>query len=322
MTALKKDQDRWFIDRMTSRADKHQQVKSGLRRAYILPTQKGFYYAMTLLVMLVWSINYALSLGYAVTFFVGIFALVVTVLTVMNLSGIQITALDKVGNHADFFAGDKAYFRLQIDNQKIDPSIHIEARRNGIFAKPISLNPTSNDILELPLDDTTRGIKTLQYVRLSSDYPIGLFRSWTWFYFTAEICIYPAPKGDLPLPFHPEHQGIDEGQVDLQGSEDFADLRDYRAGDNLRHIVWKKAALGQVSVKTFQALAGQECILDFNDTSLNSLNTEQRLSQLCAWVQSAEQQGTRYCLQLPNRHIDFGLGLSHRAKCLEALACY
>lgn len=318
----KKDKDRRWVARMATTANAEQQVKLGLRKAYILPTQKGIYYALTLIVMFIWSINYALSLGYAVTFFVAVFALIVLVLTVMNLSGIQVTAVDKVGNHADFFAREPAYFRLQIDNQKIDPGIHIEAKRNGLVAEPLSLNPQSSGILHLPSDDTGRGIKTLEYVKLSSDYPIGLCRSWTWFYFASEICIYPAPRGDLPLPFHPEHQGIDEGQVDLQGAEDFSTLRDYRAGDNLRHIVWKKAAVGKISVKTFQSLAGQECILDFNDTTLSGLDTEQRLSQLCAWVLLAEKQGTQYCLQLPNRYIDFGLGQSHRANCLEALACY
>lgn len=322
MATPKKDADRWFVRRAATRADAEQRVSLGLRKAYVLPTQKGIYYAITLVVMLVWSINYALSLGYAVTFFVGIFALVIMVLTVMNISGIHVTAVDHVGNHAEFFADEAAYFRLAINNEKIDPSIHIEAKRNGIAAETVSLNAQSQEILHLPIDDVSRGIKTLEYVKLSSDYPIGLCRSWTWFYFESAICIYPAPRGDLALPFHPEHHGIDEGQVDLQGAEDFATLRDYRAGDNLRHIVWKKAALGQVSVKTFQALAGQECILDFNDPTLGGLDTEQRLSQLCSWVLAAERQGTRYRLQLPNRRIDFGIGQQHRANCLEALACY
>lgn len=322
MAKYKKDKDRRLIQRMARRADAQQRITLGFRRTYILPTQKGFYYAMTLLIMFIWSVNYALSLGYAVTFFVAVFALIVMVLTVMNLSGIQATALDSSGHHADFFAGDAAYFRLQIDNQKMDAALQFLARRNGLYSQAVSIHAKHHGIIRVPLDDTRRGVKKLTYVRLSSDYPMAIFRAWTWFYFDATLLIYPAPVGGLPLPFRAEHLGIDEGKIDWQGAEDFADLRTYRPGDNLRHIVWKKAALGQVSVKTFQSLAGQECVLDFNDDCLAGMDTEKRLSQLCAWVLQAEQQATRYRLQLPNQQIDFGLGRAHRRRCLEALACY
>lgn len=318
----KKDKDRWLIDRLAIRADKQQSIRLRLRRAYVLPTQKGFYYAMTLIIMFIWSVNYALSLGYAVTFFVATFGLIAMVLTVMNLSGIQVTALDRLGNHASFFAGETAYFRLQIDNQKNDAALQFQAHRNGLPAKAISIAAQQQATINVPLDEKSRGVKSLDYVRLSSDYPIGLFRSWMWFYFEASILIYPAPVGHLPLPFRPEQRGVDDGQADVLGSEDFADLRAYRPGDNLRHIVWKKAALGQVSVKTFKAVAGQECVLDFHDSLLAEMDVEARLSQLCAWVLLAEQKNTRYRLQLPNQRIDFGLGQAHLTRCLEALACY
>ena len=38
------------------------------RRVYILPTQLGWLFALTLAILLVGSINYALSLGFALTF--------------------------------------------------------------------------------------------------------------------------------------------------------------------------------------------------------------------------------------------------------------
>src|SRR2546428_13384482 len=38
------------------------------RRVYIVPTQLGLLFALTLLILLVGSINYALSLGFALTF--------------------------------------------------------------------------------------------------------------------------------------------------------------------------------------------------------------------------------------------------------------
>ncbi len=313
------DKNRLFIDRMAIKSQAHDKhIDINLRRAYILPTLKGLYYFITVIIMFIWSVNYALSLGYALTFFTGIFALIVAVLTVGNLAGIRFKPLE----NPTFFAGEPAYFRLEISNISAQPKIQLRARRNGLFAEPISLLSFSSVECQVPIDDVTRGRKILDYVRFSADYPLGIFSSWTWLRFDASTLIYPQPKGDLPLPFLPSHHSFDEGKADLHGSEDFHDLRDYQAGDNLRHVLWKKMTNGQVRVKTFRDLAGQQCILDFDDENLARLGTEARLSQLCAWVLQAEKSGTRYTLQLPSQRIEAGIGIQHQARCLEALACF
>lgn len=315
---LKKDADRRFVKRMAIPADTDGAAVIGLRRIYILPTTKGFYYLLVLLTMFIWTVNYGLSLGYALTFFTAVLALLVAVLTVNNLASIRLFAAAQPA----FFAGDPAFFHLHLNNQKQDLAVRLKARRNGLFSSPLTLQAQQRGVLEIPLDDNQRGKKTLDYFRLSTDYPVGIFHSWTWLFMPMDLLIYPLPKGDLPLPFLLEHRGIEEGQVDWQGAEDFNDLRDYQAGDNIRHIVWKKVSQGKVRVKTFQDLAGQECILDFHDQNLAHMNVEDRLSQLCQWVLLAEKQGTKYALHLPSQRIDFGIGIAHQTRCLGALACY
>ncbi len=317
-TAIKLDAERPFVKHMAVQADKDGIIRIGLRRTYLLPSQRGLYYLLTSMVMFVWSINYALSLGYAMTFLVIVLALLVAVLAVGNIANTRVKAL----YNPTFFAGEPAYFRLQIDNDKPTPAITVSGRRNGLLSKPITILAGGHAVLEVPAHDNTRGRKNLGYLRLSGDYPMGIFRVWCWGYFDADLLIYPQPSGNLSLPFLAEHHGIDEGRVDLHGAEDFSDLRDYQAGDNLRHVDWRKVSQGQVRVKCFQDLAGQECILDFADKRMTQLATEERLSQLCRWVLDAEKLGTKYALRLPNRRIDFGLGTGHKSKCLEALACY
>ncbi len=313
------DKNRPFIERMTRHSqDDDQHIDLSMRRAYILPTLKGLYYLLTVLVMFVWSVNYQLSLGYAVTFFTAVFGMIVAGLTVSNLSNLRVKPMENPA----FFAHDPAYFRLQIDNLNAAPKIQLRARRNGLFGPSLSVLPHEHGECRVMLDDNSRGRKVLQYVRLSTDYPLGIFNAWTWLYFEASIVIYPTPAGDLPLPFLPAHESFDEGEADLHGSEDFHDLRDYQPGDSLRHVLWKKMTNGQVRVKTFRDLAGQHCLLDFADEHLAGMGVEEKLSQLCAWVLEAENSGTRYALQLPNRRIDSGIGNHHQAHCLEALACF
>ncbi len=110
----KKDANRLFVERMAIVADIDNSVYIGLRRAYILPTQKGLYYLIVLAIMFVWSVNYALSLGYALTFLTGIISLIAAVLTVNNLSSISLTS----STQPSFFAKEPAYFNLIINNKK------------------------------------------------------------------------------------------------------------------------------------------------------------------------------------------------------------
>lgn len=314
----KPDGDRRWVRRMAIHADARQRANLNYRRTYILPTKRGLYYLLTVIIMFTWSVNYGLSLGYAMTFLAIIFGIVLAVMTVNNLMSLESTAIE----NRSFFAGEPAFFRLRLDTTKVTPAIAITARRNGQSAQPASILAKEHAIIEIPSDDTDRGVKTLSYVRVGTDYPVGVFQSWTWLYFSQEMLIYPQPYGDLPLPALPRHHGDNEENSDARGAQDFADVREYQAGDNLRHVLWKRMINDKVRVKTFHDQSSMECILDFNDVALTHLGVEARLSQLCAWVLQAERQGIPYALRLPYQRVTLGLGTKHQSACLEALACF
>src|SRR3954463_8731603 len=60
------------------------------RRVYIVPTRLGWLFAVTLAILLIGSINYALSLGFALTFLLAGTALAAMVHTARNLSRIAV----------------------------------------------------------------------------------------------------------------------------------------------------------------------------------------------------------------------------------------
>src|SRR5918995_1052301 len=62
------------------------------RRVYIVPTRLGFYFAATLIVLLIGSINYVLSLGFALTFLLAGLGLVGMVHTARNLARLAVSA--------------------------------------------------------------------------------------------------------------------------------------------------------------------------------------------------------------------------------------
>src|SRR6185295_3482020 len=81
------------------------------RRVYIVPTRLGWLFAITLAILLIGSINYALSLGFALTFLLGGTALAAMVHTARNLSRMAVSA----GRAEAVFAGETAQFRLYLD---------------------------------------------------------------------------------------------------------------------------------------------------------------------------------------------------------------
>jgi hypothetical protein len=67
-------------------------IQLGQRRIFVLPTRFGLALALTLLVMLLASINYTLSLGFALTFLIGSVAWISIHHAFRNLVGLSISA--------------------------------------------------------------------------------------------------------------------------------------------------------------------------------------------------------------------------------------
>src|SRR5581483_102383 len=61
------------------------------RRVYIVPTQLGWLYALTLLILLIGSINYSLSLGFALTFLLAGMGFAGMVHTARNLARMAVS---------------------------------------------------------------------------------------------------------------------------------------------------------------------------------------------------------------------------------------
>src|SRR5437016_14548362 len=81
------------------------------RRVYIVPARLGWLFAATLGILLIGSINYALSLGFVLTFLLAGLGLAGMVRTARTLALISISV-----DPADpVFARDAAQFRLYLD---------------------------------------------------------------------------------------------------------------------------------------------------------------------------------------------------------------
>lgn len=297
-------------------------------RVYIFPTIQGWIYGMMLIVMLLGAINYNNSMAYMLCFLLTSLGLVCMLHTYRNLCGLIISSVRPKA----IFAGQQALFPIQVDNrlglEKF--SIHIEQRasrkkwfRKREFLESISIgiNSGQQKTNYYPVQSHRRGVLTCKRLKISTNFPLGLFVAWSYFQPEHDCLVYPAAKGQNQLPLYTLND--DDADYGAQaGTDDFAGFRKYNAGDPIHSIAWKAYAKEQgLFVKQFSGKGSQILILDWESVSqINSI--ESRLSQLCYWILLAEQASLMYGLEIPNASIDAGHGLHHKEQCLEALARY
>jgi uncharacterized protein (DUF58 family) len=288
------------------------------RRVYIVPTRLGWMFGATLGLLLVGSINYALSLGFALTFLLAGMGLAGMVHTARNLARLAVS----VGRVEPVFAGESAQFKLYLDARVPFDRPAIMLRHIGSGAQQVTdvLAASATEVV-LAVPAAQRGWLALGRVMLETRYPLGLFRAWSYVEPETQALVYPRPEySALPVPRADANAGA--GRAQAHGNEDFSGLRSYQRSDSPRHVAWKAVARGGAMLtKQFSGEATAELWLDWEDLP-NGLPTEARLSRLTAWVLAAESAGARYGLRLPGAEILPDCGDSHRAECLQALALH
>jgi uncharacterized protein (DUF58 family) len=285
------------------------------RRIFILPTRQGYLFAATVAVLLVASINYALSLGFVLTFLLVSMAGVAMLHTWRNLAHLKL----RPGRCDPVFAGETAHFGITVETPAVT-RFAIAARRKG--DDPIYADVTVSETAAIFLPATTprRGRLRCGRIEIYTRYPVGLFHAWSYVDFNLQVIVYPRPSPAAGSP-PAQSRNVSEEGIPVAGDEEFNMLRVYRPGDSPRLIAWKALAREQgLLTKEFSAMASSELWLDWEDAYAQDV--ESRLSVLCQWVLQAERFGQSYGLRLPGTRIPQGRGEAHRTRCLEALALF
>jgi len=309
--------DRFNLDRfVVGEGPFEAPVKLTQRRIFILPTRLGFLFAFVLAIMLIGSINYNNSLGYLLTFLLASVSVISILHTYRNLLGLKIS----VGNISPAFCGEKIKIPIVLDNSDNTERCAIQVQLSKEMTKASDVAQDGWVSITLPFKTLARGVHRIPRITISSVYPLGLFRAWSYVNLSNTYLVYPEPKGDKTLP-----TGWDEQQQQQRGyhkgADDFSGLYTYVPGDPLGHIHWKSYARDQgLHTKKFAGNNEQEIWLDWR--GINGTNTEIKLSQLSRWVIEADMTEMNYGVWLPENRIPPSLGPMHKQKCLKALALF
>lgn len=309
------------------------------RRIFIIPSRNGFYFAFVLLLLLIASINYALSLGYFLTFLLAGLGSVAMLHTFRNLAQLAVS----YGKCDAVFAGEVAHFPIILHNTSL-PRYAVAVKRKAdkiaattttneskaekkarLFADQEVANYTdiatnNSATVIIPAPTQRRGRLKLSRVEVFTEYPVGLFHAWSYVNFDSSCLVYPKPDSRAgALPTQASANGT--GNMPIKGDEEFQSLRAYRPGDTPRQIAWKALAREQgLLTKEFGSTGSADLWLNYNDLPGDDMET--RLSKLTFWVLEADRQERHYGLALSTLRLPPSYGAAHRLACLEALALY
>lgn len=289
------------------------------RNVYILPTRAGFMLGLTLLVLLVASINYQLNLGYLLTFLLAGCAAVGMYVSHATLRGLTLALVPPPPQ----FAGASAPLPVLLGNGRRRPRWGIGLAVLDAAGEDhwswTDVPAQGSCTVQVAFRPERRGLHHVPPLTAETRFPLGTFRVWAVWRPAAQVLVWPAPElHPPPLPPGEPRAG---GATALrpQDSGEFDGVRAYRRGDPMKRVVWKKAAKADelVSRDTLQAQR-MELWLDYEQCGL--ADREGRLSRLAAWVLQADKLGQDYGLRLPGLEVAPGSGEAHKRRCLEVLA--
>jgi uncharacterized protein (DUF58 family) len=286
------------------------------RRIFVLPSRAGLLFVAMLLALLVASINYQLSLGYLLTFGVGAFSWVGLQMTFANMTGLKFSN----ASAAPVFAGEMAAFEFVVADTRKRARFAIQVGSDAGEVKfHVARNESRRATLAAPA--THRGWLNAPRATISTLFPLGLWRAWSYWQPLARCLVYPAPETDAP-PLPAQIASMGSSSAGPLGDDSFAFLRPYVASDSPRVVAWKAVArstTGTLVSKQFEGGSSGELWLDIAGIP-GSLSHEQQLSRLCAWVLQADAERLAYGLRIVSCEVPIASGPAQRDACLKALA--
>ncbi len=286
------------------------------KRIYIIPTWYGVLFSMTLFIMLIGSINFNNSLSFALTFLMVSVTLVSMLHAHRNLSKIHI----RCATTKSVFSGQHAIFPMLISNPGGTDKQTISLVIKNEIPVDIDVPAGSTVTAQLSMKTMVRGIVQPGKIKIFTEFPLGLFHAWSWFYPDIKCIVYPAPEKDAPPPDF-QSDGDNNAGLTAKGQDDFSGLRNYQPGDSIKSIAWKQSTRGDtLYTKQFSGGGGRTLWLEWDIAEAGS--NEQRLSRICRWVLDCEASGIKYGLRLPDNKILPGSGRKHQHICLTALALF
>lgn len=288
------------------------QIRLTQRQIFIFLSKEGGLFVLVMAAIFVAGVNYANNLILGLCFFLGSILIIVIHHTFNNLSGLLLEAVDA----SDSEAGTFTHYRIRITphGRHVPHQIQLEWDGQTRVIPQID-RPT---LIAFQLATPTRGRFLPPRLGVSTVYPLGILRAWTYVRFSEPAWVSPVPIEGILQAQRVMAGDDDEAETRVAGQDEFDDLRTFIAGESLAHVSWGHMARGQgILTKRFSDACGREQLLDYDAMSGGH---ELRLSQLAYWVKRLTLEQVAFELKVREQSIPVGIGVGHQTAALRFLA--
>lgn len=291
-----------------------QSVTLNQKRIFIFLSAEGALYSVLLLIVFIAGVNYANNLVLGFCFFLGSVLVVTIHHTYAHLSGLKIESIDAL----DSEVGASAQYRIKIAPTGRRPHRQIRLE----WADQVQQIDTLSDaqLLTFQLPTPQRGRFVPPRLKVSTIYPLGILRAWSYVFFELPVWVSPQPIACELVEQGAYTAADDEQSAErISGQDDFEGLNSFVLGESMARISWAHLARGQgLLSKHFSDPRGQQQMLDYQRMPLAS--HELRLSYLAYWVKQFAAQQVAFGLRLPQAELPVGTGEQHLRAALRLLA--
>ena len=288
------------------------QIRLTQRQVFIFLSKEGGLFGLMMVAIFIAGVNYANNLILGLCFFLGSVLIIVVHHTFNNLSGLLLEAVDA----SDSEAGTVTNYRIRITphGRHVPRQIQLEWDGQTRVLDHID-RPT---LVAFQLETPVRGRFLPPRLGVSTVYPLGILRAWTYVRFSEPAWVSPIPIEGVLQGSRVMSGEDDEAAVRVAGQDEFDELRTFVEGESLARVSWGHLARGQgVLTKRFSDAVGREQLLDYDAMSGGH---ELRLSQLAYWVKRLTEEQVAFELKVREQSVPLGMGFAHQAAALRFLA--
>ena len=288
------------------------QIRLTQRQVFIFLTKEGGLFVLMMAAIFVAGVNYANNLILGLCFFLGSILIIVVHHTFNNLSGLLLEAVDA----SDSEAGTTTHYRIRITPHGRHVPHQIQLEWDGQTRVIDQIDRPK--LISFQLATPARGRFLPPRLGVSTVYPLGLLRAWTYVRFSEPAWVSPQPIEGVLQGQRVMSGEDDEAATRVAGQDEFDDLRTFIEGESLAHVSWGHLARGQgVLTKRFSDACGREQLLDYDAMSGGH---ELRLSQLAYWVKRLTEEQVAFEVKVRDQSVPLGIGIAHQNTALRFLA--
>jgi uncharacterized protein (DUF58 family) len=284
-------------------------------RVYIFPTSYGIYFAALIFVMFLISLTYGNNTLMLITFLLLSQFILFMLWAHFNLKYIAIESIFS----QPLFARSKGRIDLQLYNSAFLDQNEIAVGNIYQYMqmsqnKLSSFKKKSLDYLNLNIIFEERGISMIKQWELTSQYPLGLFKTWKYFTLPTSILVYPELKGISLVEY------FNLSRRDESSNFEFDKHIKYELNPKSNQIDWKIFAKSdELLVRQYVNEDFESLHFEFNPTGTE---LERYISQMAFWIVEAQRLNYQWSFSSIDLSLPDGKSQEKYLKVLEYLACY